>query len=212
MHLNCAMGNSAEKMREYGCDEDTKLGAELLEMVSHPRRCLLPAWSWQAALWSALFRAAVFYWTNLRAGREAAMRAGLIEVVFAVFAAGLLGAVSQRLRLARPMWATVILVWLLLPAVMLLAQFGVHQAAHTKYMGTGLLTSFGLSAIASSFSWFAMRHGAMLGGDVSTTMTHDARHLPYIIREYVLAGPRALLRWSRDRGQGAEDRVQESSD
>ena len=199
--------NSEEKLRKYGCDEDTELGAELREMLVDPVHCLLPAWSWQAAISSALFRAAVFYWTNLRAGRDAAMRAGVVEVVFAVFAAGLLGAMSQRLRLARPVWATVLVVWLLLPAVMLLAQFGLHQKAHTRYMGTGLVTSFAMSAIASSFSWFAMRHGALLGGDASTTMTDDAHHLPRIVRDYVLAGPRALLRWSRSRGQDAADRV-----
>jgi MFS-type transporter involved in bile tolerance (Atg22 family) len=185
---------SAEKVRKYGCDDDTELGAELREMVLHPRRCLIPAWSWQAAVSSALFRAGVFYVTNLRAGRAAAIRAGVVEVVFAVVAAGLLGAVSQRLRLARPLWATVVLVWLAFPAIMLLAQFGVHQVAHTRYMGTGLLASFALSAIASSFSWYAMRHGALLGGDVSTTMMHDVRHLPNIVWGYMLAGPRALLR------------------
>ena len=188
----------ADKMRNCGCEDNTELRAELREMVLHPRGCLTSAWSWQGAIGSALFRAAVFYWTNLRAGNGAAMRAGVVEVVFAVFAAGLLGAVSQRLRLARPMWATVILVWLLLPAMMLLAQFGVHQAAHTRYMGAGLLTSFALSAIASSFSWFAMRHGVLLGGDASTTMEHDAHHLPHILWEYVLAGPRALLRKRAD--------------
>ncbi len=185
---------STEKLRKYGCDEDTELRAELREMVLHPQRCLFPAWSWQAAVSSAVFRAAIFFLTNLRAGVAAAVRAGGVEVVFAVFAAGLLGAVSQRLRLARPMWATVVVVWLAFPAIMMLAQFGVHQEAGTRYMGTGLVASFALSAIASSFSWFAMRHGVMLGGDASTTMTHDAHHLPRVVLEYVLAIPQALLR------------------
>jgi MFS-type transporter involved in bile tolerance (Atg22 family) len=173
------------------------LGHALREIALHPERNLLPAWSWKAAGMSALLRAATFYATNLRAGRYDAVRAGLVEAVFAVFAAGLLGATSQRLRLAKPIWATAIVVWLAMPLGMLLAQFGVHKLAHTPHLGTGLTLSFCFAAIASSFSWYAMRHGALLGGDASTSLVHDVRHLPRIIVNYVLAVPRALLRRAR---------------
>jgi hypothetical protein len=151
-------------------------------------------WSWKAAVLSALLRASTFFATNLRAGRFDAVRAALVEAVFAVFAAGLLGATSQRLRLARPVWATALVVWLGMPLAMLLAQFSVHKLARTPHMGTGLVVSFCFAAIASSFSWYAMRHGALLGGDATTSLVHDLRHLPRIILNYVLAVPRALLR------------------
>jgi MFS-type transporter involved in bile tolerance (Atg22 family) len=166
----------------------------LREIVLHPERSLLPAWSWKAAGMSALLRAATFFATNLRSGRYDAVRAGLVEAVFAVFAAGLLGAISQRLRLAKPIWATALIVWLGMPLGMLLAQFGVHKLARTPHMGTGLTVSFIFAAIASSFSWYAMRHGALLGGDASTSLVHDVRHLPRIILNYVTAGPRWVLR------------------
>jgi hypothetical protein len=162
------------------------------DMMLHPRRCLFPAWSWKSAVLSALLRAATFFATNLRAGMFDAIRAGLVEMVFAIFAAGLMGAVSQRLRLARPLWATVLVVWLGLPGAMLLAQLGLHKAARTPHMGTGLTVSFCFASVASSFSWYAMRHGALLGGDASTSLLHDVRHLPRIMLNYVLAGPKLV--------------------
>jgi hypothetical protein len=175
-----------------------ELDSALLDMARRPVRTLMPMWSWKAAGLSALLRAATFFATNLRAGRGDAIRAAVVEAVFAVFAAGLMGAVSQRLRLAKPIWATALVVWLAMPLLMLLAQLGVHKAAGTPHMGTGLVISFCFAAIASSFSWYAMRHGALLGGDAGTSLVHDVRHLPRIIVNYVLAVPRALLRRSRE--------------
>jgi MFS-type transporter involved in bile tolerance (Atg22 family) len=157
-------------------------------------------WSWKSASISALLRASTFFATNLRAGRFDAIRAGLVEAVFAIFAAGIMGAMSQRLRLARPAWSTALFVWLAMPAAMLLAQFGVHRLAGTPHLGTGLIASFCFAAIASSFSWYAMRHGALLGGDAETSLTHDLRHLPRIVLGYILAIPRALLGKQDSRG------------
>lgn len=175
-----------------------ELGTVLGKMLRHPVRTLMPVWSWKSAGVSALLRASTFFATNLRSGEFDAIRAGLVEAVFAVFAAGVLGAVSQRLRLAVPAWKTALVVWLGMPLAMLLAQFGVHTLAHTPHLGTGLIASFCFAAIASSFSWYAMRNGALLGGEAETSLAHDARHLPRIVLGYVLVVPRALLRKIRD--------------
>jgi hypothetical protein len=172
-------------------EEDLK--SALRQLLRHPVRTLAPVWSWKSAAVSALLRASTFFATNLRAGDARAVRAALVEAVFAIFAAGTMGAISQRLRLARPAWMTALVVWLAMPMAMLLLQFGVHKLAGTPHMGTGLLVSFCFAAVASSFSWYAMRHGALLGGDAQTSLTHDARHLPRILLNYVLAVPRALI-------------------
>jgi hypothetical protein len=195
--MDGAMASADEtELDEIG--EEDELGQALRDMVVHPVRSLWPAWSWLGAGLSALLRAGIFFWTNLRAGEFDAVRAALVEAVFAVFAAGLMGAVSQQLRKAKPVWATALVVWLGMPAVMLFAQLGVHKMAHTPHKGTGLVLSFCLAAIASSFSWYAMRHGVLLGGEASTSLVHDVRHMPRIVWNYLLAGPRALLRKSRD--------------
>jgi hypothetical protein len=194
VQIRSSVGGVLEDTPERG-DE---LGRVLLQMVRHPVRTLGPCWSWKAATMSAAFRAATFFATNLRAGRHKAIQAMVVEMGFAIFAAGLLGAASQRLRHATPLWATGMVVWLLMPLTMVVAQFGVHKAAGTEYLGTGLVVSFVFAAIASSFSWYAMRHGALLSGEASTSLEHDARHLPRIILSYILAMPRTLwklMRW-----------------
>ena len=118
----------------------------------------------------------------------------LVEAVFAIFAGGLIGAVSQQLRKAKPLWATAVLVWAGLPGIMILAQFAVHRIARTPHLGAGLVTSFCLAAVASAFSWYAMRQGAMLGGNDETTVGHDLQALPGIVLGFLLVIPRLLAR------------------
>jgi hypothetical protein len=140
----------------------------VFEIVSSPLRTLIPPWSWKAAFISAL--------------------------VYAVLTAGLIGAVSQRLRDAKPAWATSGLISLVLPGIIILAQFGVHRLAHTPHVGAGMVVSFGGSALAAAFSLFAMRRGCLLGGNDSTSVRHDIEVLPRITLDFLLALPRALLR------------------
>lgn len=165
----------------------------VLEIISSPLRTLIPPWSWKAAFLSALFRAGAFFSSNLKSGTHQAMRAMLIEAVYAVLTAGLIGAVSQRLRDAKPAWATSGFVSLVLPGIIILAQFGVHRLAHTPHVGAGMVVSFGGSALAAAFSLFAMRRGCLLGGNDSTSIRHDVEALPRITLDFVLALPRAFL-------------------
>jgi hypothetical protein len=84
-----------------------------------------------------------------------------------------------------------------MPGLMLLAQSGVHRLAKTPHLSGGLVLSFCLSAISAAFSWYAMRHGAMLGGAQETTIAHDLESLPKILSEFLMAAPRraaALIR------------------
>ena len=116
----------------------------------------------------------------------------LVEAVFATIAGGLIGAISQQLRKAKPLWATALLVWAGLPGVLVLAQFAVHRIAGTPHLGAGLLTSSCLAAVAAAFSWFAMRQGAMLGGADETSVGHDLKSLPGISLSFLLVIPRML--------------------
>jgi hypothetical protein len=40
----------------------------------------------------------------------------------------------------------------------------------------------------TAYSWYAMRHGAMLGGVDETTVSHDLRSLPRISMDFFLVG------------------------
>ena len=117
----------------------------------------------------------------------------VIEAIFATIAVGLIGAISQQLRKAEPLWATIGFVWFAMPAVMTVAQFGLHRAVRTPRLTGGLISSFLFTAIAAAFSWYAMRRGAMLGGSDETTITHDLHALPGIAVDFVMAIPRAVL-------------------
>jgi hypothetical protein len=117
----------------------------------------------------------------------------VVEAVFAVFASGLIGAVSQRLRSSQPVLATAAVVCLGLPALMVMAQLGVHHAARTPHVGAGVLVSFCLASVSTAFSWYAMRHGSLLGGADSTTIAHDIVNLPGITVNFVTSVPRALI-------------------
>lgn len=150
----------------------------LTQMLRSPVRTLVPPWSWKAAAFTAVLRAGTFFVTNLRSGRWEATKAMLVEALFAIFAGGLIGAVSQQLRKAKPLWATAILVWAGLPGSMILAQFGVHRIAGIPNLGAGLVTSFCLAAVASPFSWYAMRQGAMLGGTTRQLWSTTFRRYP----------------------------------
>jgi hypothetical protein len=82
------------------------LYSALRDITLRPFKTLKPPWSWKAAILSALLHGVTFYISNLCSGHERAAAAMVVETVFAVFASGLMGAVSQRLRASHPVLAT----------------------------------------------------------------------------------------------------------
>lgn len=165
----------------------------LRNILRRPFETLVPPWSWKAAAFAAAVRGSAFFMTNLQAGQRAATKALVVEAAFAFVTGGLIGAVSQQLRKAEPVGATAVLVWIGLPSIMLLAQSGVHRLAHTPHLSGGVLLSFCLGAVSAAFSWYAMRHGAMLGGVEETTVHHDIEALPKILLSFLLAGPKWMV-------------------
>lgn len=185
-------------MEQRSTNAPEELWPALVEMVRYPVRTIVPPWSWKAAACSAVVRALAFFFTNLRAGGAKATKAMLVEAVFAVCAGGLIGAISQRLRQAKPLWATALVICFALPGVMTLAQSAVHQWASTEHKGSGLVVSFCLSAVAAAYTWYAMRHGAMLGGVDETTVRHDMTALPRVSLDFLLAVPRIIFTKRRE--------------
>jgi hypothetical protein len=169
----------------------------LHEVAVHPLQTLVPPWSWKAAAFAATVRGLAFFVTNLPAGRGEATKALIVEAVFAFLTGGVIGAISQQLRRAEPVWATAAVVWIGMPGVMLLAQSGVHHLAKTPHLSGGLVLSFCLSAVSAAFSWYAMRHGAMLGGSQETTIAHDLASLPKILLDFLMAVPRCAAAFLR---------------
>jgi len=166
------------------------LGAALGDILRRPATNLLAAWNWKTAVISVLIRATLFFTTNLRSGRGSALRASLVEAGFAIFAAGLLGAVTQRVRHAQPLWATALAVWLGMPVLLLSMQAAVHNAFGTPHMKAGLIVSFCMAAFGSGFNWYAQLRGVLVSGPESAG--GDLQALPGVLLDFLLAGPRAL--------------------
>ena len=139
------------------------LSAALEQMRRHPVE-LLRAWNWKTAALSAMIRAAIFFRVNLRAGGAAALKAMLVEAAYAIVAAGLAGAVSQRLRHAEPRRRAALVICLAIPAVLLALQALVHRVMGTPRLGRSLAASFCLAALGTGFNWFAMSRGALVTG------------------------------------------------
>ena len=147
---------------------------------------LVQDWNWKAAAFSALLRALMFLLINLRAGSGRAIRAMLVEAVYATVAAGFAGAVTQRVRHAVPRWATALVVWLAIPFALLAAQAAVHVAMGTPRLARSLCASFVFAAFATGFNWFAMSRGAFLTGE-DRSFTRDLLLVPRLLWQFVTA-------------------------
>jgi hypothetical protein len=180
------------------------LRAALTDMALRPVTHLVGAWNWKTAAISVVIRATLFFATNLRSGRGSALRASLVEAGFAIVAAGLLGAATQRIRHARPVWATGLVVWLGLPVVLLTLQATVHRLFGTPHLQAGLIVSFCMAAVGSGFNWFAQQKGVLVTGEGAGGQ--DWRALPGLVLGFVLAGPRALLAWPLALGRERAER------
>ena len=172
--------------------ETVPLTQALGDMLRHPLH-LLRAWNWKSALFSAILRGALFFATNLHAGRGRALKAMLVELVYATVAAGFVGAVTQRLRHAAPRARTAAVVWLLLPALMLLAQAAVHHAMGTPRLRASLVASFVFAAFATGFTWFAMSRGVFVTGE-GRSFARDLLLAPRLIVQFLTAAVRPAAR------------------
>jgi hypothetical protein len=151
-------------------------------MLRHPLT-LMREWNWKAAVFSALLRGLLFFFTNLHAGRARAGKAMLVELVYATVAAGIAGAVTQRLRHTVPRAATAGVVWLAIPALMLSAQALVHHAMGTPRLRASLLASFVFAAFATGFNWFAMSRGAFVTGE-GRSFARDLLLVPRLLLQF----------------------------
>lgn len=161
----------------------------------HPLAAIVASFNWKTAAISAILRGLMFFCTNLRSGHSLALRATLVEACFAICASGVIGAITQRIRNARPEWLRGLAIWFLLPATLLTVQFFVHRAFGTPQLKVSMIGSFCFAALGTGFNWFAMRRGALLvSSGTSRSFGADLKAIPGLVWEFVSAIPRALLR------------------
>ena len=150
-------------------------------------------WNWKSALFSALWRCPVFFFTTLKFGMQAALAAVTVELWFRVAISGVMGAATQWLAKLRPAWMVALILLVAMPVVSHALQYVVHRWQGTPNLRAGVLWSMSLTAINALFNWYVMRRGALLTGGAGQSLGADLREMPRLIAGFVMAGPRLLL-------------------
>jgi hypothetical protein len=156
-------------------------------------------WNWKSALLSVLLRVPVFAAVAVRKGPEAVAGAAIAEALVCAFNAGCYAALVQHIRNRRPVWLTALVIAAVLPAIGQVIEYEVHAWRGTPHRIFAVIVSSILSAISSLFNWYAMRQGTLLVGSERSSLTSDLKRLPRLLGEFLLLGPRWLLRrigWS----------------
>ncbi len=170
------------------------LAAVLWLVLRHPFRSLVVRWNWKAGLMSAFLRSIIFLCANLSAGSHKALKAMLVEAVYASLASGVFGAITQRIRNARPEWLTGLVISIGLPGTLQFLQYWVHYWMGTPKLVTSMMASLCFAALSSLFNWYVMRHGTLLTGGEGRSFLRDVCGMPRLVWLFVGLGPRVLVR------------------
>lgn len=170
------------------------VGSVFRGLLRHPVQYLIFRWNWKSALLSSLFRAAIFFFTNLAAGWHAAVGALLAELALRAATSGFYGAVTESFSEARPAWAAMTAAMVILPLFTHSLEFLVHWLRGTPKLGLSIATSVVFTALSTSFNVYAMRHGVLTVGRKSKSLRDDLGRILPLLGQFLLAGPRALIR------------------
>jgi hypothetical protein len=171
------------------------VGDVLRGLLRDPARNLIPRWNWKSAVLSSLFRAAIFFFTNLVAGWHAAVGALLAELALRAATSGFYGAITELFSEARPVWAAMMAAMVVLPLVNHSLEFLVHWLRGTPKLGLSMTASVIFTACSTAFNIYAMRHGVLTVGGNSKSLREDLGRLLPLLGQFILAGPRAVFRY-----------------
>jgi hypothetical protein len=166
-------------------------------LAANPLRSFVTHWNWKAGLLSGIFRAALFAVAVIPRD-SSALRGVAIQLAFRVAVGGLWGTVAQAFREAEPAWFAGLFVTAVLPGSVHLVEYLFLRASHTSHLRAGMIASVGLSIASLLLNWGLMRKGLLLTGKGSDSLATDLSHLPAALRDFVLAGPRLVVRRLRD--------------
>jgi len=163
------------------------------DLIHHPVKMLACKWNWKSAVLSTLIRACIFFFTNLPAGRNAALNAMAAEFVYRGLSSGLLGALTEAFREAEPAWLAGVAVMVMLPFFGHSIELAVHWLRGTPQLAFSMVASIGFTAVSSLFNLYAMRRGALIVGVGRQSLTSDLRRMPRLILGFLAIVPRRLF-------------------
>jgi hypothetical protein len=167
------------------------------DLVRHPVRMLVRRWNWKTALLSALLRGTIFFASTISEGLRPAAAALGRDVLFRVPLGGFYGAVGQAFSSARPVWASYLIVMVIVPAMAHVAEFLVHWTGGTPHLGRAITASVTFSAFSALFNLFLMRRGALLVAGAGDGFGADMRRMPRLLGDFLAVLPRMVLRGLR---------------
>lgn len=163
-------------------------------LARHPIRVLLFRWNWKAALFGALIRGNIWFFTSLKGGWRAGLAAMAVEASWRLPATGFCGAFTQAFRNARPKWAVTLLMAVCLPVMMHCIEFLVHWSHRPPKLWLSFSVSVAVTILGALFNLYAMRRGAYVVGDEGRSFATDLRRTPGILAGFVASGPVGLYR------------------
>jgi hypothetical protein len=188
---------SSQPDPQPGGDEEPAARVSVLSVariiITHPFESLVRNWNWKAGLLGGVFRAILFS-IAIFPRDSAAVRGVLIQLAYRVAVGGMWGSVAQAFRDAEPAWLTGLFLGAVLPVAVHLVEYAMLRAGHASHIRTGMISSVVLSVISLLLNWGLMRRGLMLTGKGTESLATDFARLPGVLVEFLLAGPRRLLR------------------
>jgi hypothetical protein len=158
---------------------------ELLALlIRDPWGQLGSRWNYKSAITSSLFRAILFFGSNVTAGLAAAVGAMSTEFWFRFLTAGYYGALTQAFRRVEPARTAMIAAMVVLPTVGHGLEFLVHWLRGTPNLSASIAVSVLFTMISTSFNLFAMRRGALIIGEGSSSLLQDFRRLPGLVAAF----------------------------
>ena len=192
-HITIAPEDSSKHEQPEPADADDDhaptIGAVFRRLAHDPMELLVRRWNWKAALFSSMFRGAIFFIANFSAGFDAAVGAMLAEFTYRAITAGTYGAMMQAFRKARPAWAATGIVMVGIPAISHLIEFMVHWLRGTPNLGTSIVASISFTALTTLYNMHMMRRGVMVvGRDGGGSLLNDIKQFPRITISFVTSG------------------------
>jgi hypothetical protein len=169
----------------------------LLDLALHPAQTFCYSWNWKAALLSAMLRAPMFLVATLHQGPQAISIAVLVEAVYSAAISGCYGAFVQKLRNARPLWVSGLLILVVLPAVLLWFDYLLHRGTGMPNLKGGMFAATTLSLLSSLFNWYVMSRDSLLVGKEGRSFASDLKRMPRMLIDFISWVPRHCCRLLR---------------
>jgi hypothetical protein len=185
-------------MRDWSQQQSpSEVAAVLFDLVLHPAQTFYHSWNWKAALLSAMLRAPLFLMATLRQGMEAVSIAVIAEAVYSAAISGCYGSVVQKLRQAHPLWASGLLILVILPGLLLWFDYLLHLYTGMTNLKGGMLAAGSLSVLSSLFNWYLMSRDSLLAGKEGRSFASDIKRMPRMLTDFVCWVPRHCYRFLR---------------